>query len=165
MATQEFCLDLAFCSTASAVQTNSPIRAVGHGWAANVNGQWVKTTHTVNPGAMVGLNVYDGSAAAATNNPPIVTGITVTPKTGSPVFFPTQPNTDPTDLGPGAPSAGTNMVGRAWFFGSFPLPPATQSGTIYDFIVTITMKDGTQFEIDPRMIVGTTNFQPDDYAR
>ena len=160
MATQEFCLDLAFCSTASAVRTGLPINAIGYGWAKHVSGQWVKTTGLVEPGAMIGINVYDGSEAAATKNPPIVTGITVTPTPGSLIFFPTETNTDPTDLGPGAQSAGTNMVGRAWFYGSFLLPPTVQSDTIYNFIVTINVSNGNQFQqfqIDPRMIVGTSN--------
>ena len=154
VATPEFCLDIAFSSAVSPVDKNSPIAALGHGWAENADGQWKKSGNVVQAGDTVGINVYDGSPSSGTTDPPVVSSITVTPINGN-TFFPTGP-VAPTDLGPGVKSAGTNMVGRAWFYGSFSVP-SSSSGTTYDFTVTILMSDGKQFRIDPRMIVGTSN--------
>lgn len=151
-----YSLDVAFSSATQALSNTDPILAMGFGFAELIPGEHWKGTgqgrETVPRTSQVFFSVYDTAP-----KPEPVSLITLhfpglSPFSNSAGNSGTTIKVKPKGSQHGH-SAGCNVVGLAWIIGPYIVSENITDGATYDVTVSVTLKDGRVFQVDPEIIV------------
>lgn len=151
-----YSLDVAFSSATQPLSNKDPILAMGFGFAELIPGQhWQGTgqgTETVPRTSQVFFSVFDTAP-----NPEIVTMVTIHFPGPSPFLSAAGETGTTISVKPKGSqhghSAGCNVVGLMWIVGPFVVSGKIKDKTKFEVTVSVTLKDGRVFQVDPEIIV------------